>query len=82
MPDPTGGAVGGTRVAAVVGVVGSGEASVAVEAESRVGVDSADCVFCASTVIATEVAIMELFDAEGPQALNVRVRMASKAVKI
>ncbi len=51
--------------------------------ESGVGVDSDIWMFCACTVIATEVAIMDSFELDdGPQAPSVSAKMDSKAVRI
>jgi hypothetical protein len=64
------------RVAPGVGVESKAGGSVA---GTLVGVRAAACVFCACTVMATDVAMIELLDADDPHALSTRERVESRA---
>jgi uncharacterized Fe-S cluster-containing radical SAM superfamily enzyme len=79
LEDPLGVVTRGVRVGSAAGVFAAGVLTVGVIARGRfvagrgVSVTNADCVFCAWTVSATEVAMIELFEA--PQEVKVRVKM-------
>ena len=77
-PEPEGGAVGGTFVVTGVSEAKGGGVG---ESSGSVGVDWAACVCSAWTVIATEVAMTDWFEA-APHALRMKARMEITTIQL